>query len=152
MTVEARLRSLAQDDANLQPYFFTDDQIRFFDKQLVPGYLKLGKSCLRYRRISTVFLSSHGTTEQSGHCRITAPRFQFDVLDFESERARSAAQAVIDWLLSIDLSSNDQFGSPAVSPKRHPVTVLSRREDLEFMTQPPAHVVSIDARILALEE
>ncbi len=152
MTAEEKLRTLAQQDAVLQSYFFTDNQIRWFGPQLPPGYLAIGKACVRVWRVSTIRLYSHETSEQRSQNRIEQIRFQFDVLDYDSERARLAAKAIADWLATVDLSSNAQFGSPVTSPTRHPNQVLNERQGMEYKIQPPAYVQLLDVRITNLEE
>ena len=152
MSAEAKIRTLAQQDATLQSWFFTDGQIRWFDRQLVPNYLKIGKACVRVRRISTIRLYSKETDTQRSANRMEQPRFQIDVLDYDAERARSAASAICDWLATADFSSDAQFASPVTSPKRHPNFVINQRADMEFTTQPPAYVESLDVRIFDLEE
>lgn len=152
MTAEAKLRTLAQQDVNLQPYFFTNNQIRWFDRQLSPNYLAIGRSCMRVTRISTNRLYSHETATRRAQNRFAFVRFQFDILDMDAERARSAANAVLDWLAVIDLSSDAQFGSPVTSPTRHPNACLNQRSSMEFKLQPPAYCEMLDVRILDLEE
>ncbi len=152
MTAEAKLRYLAQQDTDLQAWFFTDGQVRWFGPQLPPNYLAIGKSCVRVTRVSTVRLYSHETTEQRSQNRFALIRFQIDVLDFDSERAREAAEAIGDFLATADFSSNAQFASPLTSPTRHPNAILNERQGMEFRTQPPAYVQSLDIRIMNLEE
>jgi hypothetical protein len=153
MTAAVKMRTLAQQDATLQTYFGDAGGIfRWFDKQLQPGYLKVGKACVRVRRISTLRQSTHETATRRSQSALAQPRFQIDVLDYESERARSAAKAITDWFATVDFSSDSQFASPPTSPKRHPNVVLNEREDLEYSVQPPAHVVTLDVRIFDLEE
>ena len=152
MTCEMKLRTLAQQDPILAGYFFTGGQVRWFDRQLQPNYLKVGASCVRVRRISTVKLHSHETTYQRSANSQVQPRFQIDVLDFSAETARAAAAAICDWLARVDFSTDDQFDSPVTTPKRHPNFVLNQRADMEFTTQPPAYVETLDVRIFDLEE
>lgn len=148
MTAEAKIRSLAQQNPTLQSFFGEPNGIfRMFDRQLAPGYLKLGKSCVRVRRISTVKIHSHETKTQRSANSQVQPRFQIDVLDFDAERARAAAAAICDWLATVDFSSDAQFASPATTPTRHPNFVLNQRADMEFTTQPPAYVEMLDVRI-----
>lgn len=151
MTAEAKMRTLAQQDAVLQTIFFTDGQVRWFDRQLAPNYLAIGRTCARVTRISTVRLYSHETITRRSQNRQCMVRFQIDVLDFEAERARSAASAVIDWLATADFSSDAQFDSPVTSPTRHPNVVLNQRAGMEYKTQPPAYVEMLDIRIFDLE-
>lgn len=153
MTCEAKLRTLAQQDAILQTFFFTGGQIRWFDRQLPPGYLAVGKSCARVLRISTIRLYAHETATQRTQNAQSYVRLQIDILDFDAERARAAATAVIDWLTTaVDLSSNDQFGSPVTSSMRRPNQILNQRVGMEYKIQPPAYVETLDVRVINIEE
>jgi hypothetical protein len=153
MTAEAKIRTLAQQDATLQSFFGgSNGTFRMFDRQLQPNYLKPGATCCRVRRISTVQIRSHETATQRSDNSQVQPRFQIDVLDFSAETARAAAAAICDWLARVDFSTNDQFDSPVTTPKRHPNFVLNQRADMEFTTQPPAYVETLDVRIFNLEE
>jgi hypothetical protein len=152
MSAEAKIRTLAQQDPVLQSFFFTDGQTRWFDRQMAPGYLKLGKSCVRVMRVSTLLLHSHETRAQRSANRMQQPRFQFDVIDFEAERARAGASAIADWLARVDFSTDAQFGSPVTTPTRHPCYVLNQRAGMEVTTQPPAYIESLDVRIVNLDE
>lgn len=152
MTCEAKLRTLAQQSALLQPYFFTDGQVRWFDRRLQPNYLALGRSCVRVLRISTGRLYSHETRTRRSVGNMAAVRLQIDVLDFDAERARAAANAILDWLATVDCSSDAQFASPLTSPTRHPNAVLNQRAGMEPKTEPPVYVEILDVRILNLEE
>ncbi len=149
------MRTLAQQDAVLWSYFGNDTNgtFRWFDRQLTPGYLLIGQTCVRVRRISTIRMYSHETQTASSLCSLSNPRFQIDVLDFEAERARAAATAIIDWLTTVaDFSSDAQFGSPPTTPFRRPNTILNQRGDMEFTTQPPAYIETLDVRVFDLEE
>lgn len=152
MTAEVKMRSLAQQDDTLQSFFGDGGIFRWFDRQLQPGYLKVGKSCIRVRRISTVRQYAHETATARSLSRMEQPRFQIDVLDYDAERARSAASAFIDWLATVDFSSDSQFASPVISPTRHPNEVLNQRADMDFTLQPAAYVETLDVRIFCLEE
>jgi hypothetical protein len=152
MTAEARIRTLAQQDAVLQSFFFTDGQVRWFDRQMAPGYLKLGKSCVRVLRVSTLLLHSHETKVQRSANRMQQPRFQIDVIDFDAERARAGAAAIADWLATADFSTDAQFSSPVTTPTRHANYCLNQRSGMEVTTQPPAYIESLDVRIFNLDE
>jgi hypothetical protein len=153
MTAEVKMRTLAQQDPVLQSFFFTNSQIRWFDTQMPQGYLAIGRTCARVTRVSTIRLYSHETREHRADNRQELVRFQIDVLDYDSERARSAAKAIIDWLATVaDFSSNAQFGSPVISPTKHPNMVLNQRQGMEAKTQPPVYVQMLDVRIQNLEE
>jgi hypothetical protein len=153
VTAEAKMRQLAQDSTELQTYFFTDGQVRWFDVQLQPNYLKpTGKTCVRVRRVSTVRDYAHETSTRQSVSRQAQPLFQFDVLDYDSERARSAAAALRDWFATVDFSSDSQFASPPTSPTRHPNRVVNERAGMFYDVQPPAYVISLDVRIFDLEQ
>jgi hypothetical protein len=119
MTAEAKMRTLAQQDATLLSFFGgANGTFRWFDRQLSPGYLALNATCVRVMRVSTARIYTHETRTRRSVNRLALPRFQFDVLDYSAERARSAATAIIDWLATVDFSSDSQFASPA---RRHGV-------------------------------
>ena len=152
MTAEAKLRTLAQQDENLQAFFFTDDQIRWFDRQLPPGYLVAGRSCAWVTRVSTIPLYTHGTRNRQAINRMVQIRFQIDVADYDATTAKAAAQAIIEWLSTIDLSSTAQFDSPTTSPTRHPNFLLNQRSSLLAQLKQNANVETLDVRITNLEE
>ncbi len=155
MSPEEKIRRLAQQSTELQEWFFTDNQVRWFGPQLPPKFmLVLDRSCVRVTRVSTTRLYCKETRTRQSQADQVPTRFQFDVLDCNSERARSAATAVKDWLSTVDFSSENQFASPATSPTRHPNFVLNERQGMEYkVTYPaPAYVQMLDVRIFNLEE
>lgn len=151
MTPEAKLRTLAAQSATLSIFFGTDP-LRWFDTQLPPGQISSG-CCAVIRRISTV-----RTYEQRGIQNLSQPRFQIDVLapntvnkQADPETGRAAAEAVIAFLSSINLATEDQFASPPITPPNYPNFVLNQRDGLYFELQPPCFVQSIDVRVYNLE-
>lgn len=144
MTAEVKLRTLAAANASLQAVFGTP-LFRFFDRQLPPGYITSG-SCVRMLRVSTI----RGYSQQ-GIQTIDQILFQFDVLDLDSEAARAAAAALIAWFSTINIASNQQFGSPVTTPQQFPNFVLNQRAGMEPRTQPPVYVESVDVRVFNLE-
>lgn len=153
MTAEAKIRSLARQDATLQSFFSgSNGTFRWFDRQLTPGYITQG-TCVRVLRVSTVRMFTHPTRVATQLVDQQQPRFQIDVLDIDPERARSAAAAIENWLTTVaDFSSGAQFASPVTSPTRHPNFVLNQRAGMEPQTQPPVYVETLDVRIFNLEE
>jgi hypothetical protein len=152
MTPEAKLYQLAASDATLQGYFGTTP-FRWFDTTLPQGQIASG-ACVVVRRVSTVREYS-----LQGLQDLSQPRFQIDVLapstvnkqaDFQA--ARLAAAAVIDFLGTISLAQNNQFGSPATTPPQFPNFLLNQRQGMYPQLQPPTPVVSIDIRVFNLEE
>jgi hypothetical protein len=152
MTAEVAMRTLAQQSTPLQTYFGEVSGVfRWFDRQLPPGYIDRG-ACVRVLRVSTLRLYAHGSTTRRSVVDQAQPRFQIDVLDYDPERARSAAAAVLDWLGEVDFSTTSQFASPPTSPKRHPNFVLNQRAGMEPKPDPPVYVEMLDVRIFHLEE
>jgi len=69
----------------------------------------------------------------------------------QDELKRAAAQAVIAFLGTLNLSDDRQFNSVPVAPTQFPTFVLNRRHGLDFQLDPPVPVESIDFRAWALE-
>ena len=141
MTCEAKILAAAKESADLAPIFFTSGQVRWFDRHLQPNYLKIGATCMRYRRVSTVRLESHPIEGQQGTLDLQQILFQFDVLDMNAETARSAAQTVADWLKTVSFRAD-----PGASN-----FVIGERADMEFLTEPPAYVETLTVRIFYSE-
>jgi hypothetical protein len=154
VTTETKIRTLALADAALQEFFGNEENgtFRMFDRELQPNYLKVGQTCATFRRISTVRTYFHSTDTQRSQNRLAMPRFQFDVLDYSAERARSAAAALIDWFARVDFASNSMFDSPPTSPRQHPNQVLNHLSRSITKTQPTIWVEMLDVRIIDLEE
>lgn len=151
MTAEAKMRTLAAADATLQG-FLGSGPFRWFDKQLQPKYIDAG-TCVRVRRVSTLIEHAKETRTARSISRLERPLFQIDVLDIDSERARSAAKAIKDWFSTVDFSSDSQFASPPTTPTRHPNFVLNQRAGMEYAVSPtPVHVETLDVRIFNDEE
>jgi hypothetical protein len=150
---EEKLRILAQQDSILQSIFFTEGQIRWFDRYLEPNYLKLGRCCVAVTRVSTLFMQCKETSTASSLCNLEQPWVQFLVYDLSAARAKAAARAILNWATTrIDLSSTVQFDSPPLSPKRRPNRPLNFRSTRYFGTTPPAYVEQVDIRIFDLQE
>lgn len=144
VTAEAKLRTLAAANATMQSIFGTSP-FRWFDTQQVPGYISAG-TCVRVLRVSTARSYS-----MEGIQNLSQPRFQFDVLDYYAETTRQATAALIDWLGTISLAENNQFGSPPTTPPQFPCFVLNQRGGMEPGTTTPVFVQSLDVRIYNLE-
>lgn len=153
MTAEVKMRTLAQQDDVLLSFFRSDSNgtFRWFDRQLQPGYITQG-TCVRVRRVGTVRQYAHETRTRRSVSDMAQPRFQLDVMDYDPERARSAAAAISDWLATVDFSSDAQFASPRTSPTRHPNFVLNQRAGMEPELQPPVYVETLDIRIFDQEQ
>lgn len=144
MTAEVKLRSLASVDATMQTRFGTSP-FRWFDIQL--DQERIANTCVRVRRISTLRFYV-----QAGIQPLSQPLFQFDVMDLNPETARAALKDIIAFLLTVDLSSNAQFGSPVTTPKHFPSFVLNTRAGMEPVPDPPIYTESADVRFWCLEE
>lgn len=145
MTCEVKMRTLAAADTSMQAVFGSGP-FRWFDRQLQPGYIQSG-SCVRVRRVSTV----RGYSQQ-GLQSLDQILFQFDVLNLDSEAARTAAAALIAWLGTVNFASDQQFASPVTTPRQFPNFVVNQRAGMEPRTQPPVYVEITDVRIYNTEE
>lgn len=165
MTPEAKIRILAQQDSELQAYFFTGGQIRWFDEQLQPGYLRaltptqvaggMSATCARVNRLGTKFSYTHETSTNQAANRLQRPVFQIDVLDYDPERARAATRAIRDWFGRVDFSTDSQFASPVTSPRQHPNFVRNQfplKDPALAQLQPRAYGQAIEVEIYNLEE
>jgi len=154
-SAEAKLRALAMQDSTMQSYFAevkgSGILFRWFDRQLPPGYINRG-TCVRVMRLATLRYYTKETAAARSVNEQTQPRFQIDVLDTDPERGRSAAAAILDWLGTVDLSSDVQFASPPTSPSKHPYVCLNQRAGMEPNSDPPTYVESLDIRIFNIEE
>lgn len=151
MTAEARLRLLASADATMQSYFGSGP-FRWFNRILPPNYISRG-TCVRVTRISTLRYHTHGTETNQSVNELAQPRLQIDVLDYDPERAASAAAAIRDFLSTgVNLSSGEQFASPPTSPRRFPNFFLNELDGIEPQSDPPVFVRILEVRIFDLEE
>ena len=151
MTAKAKIRTLASQDSTLRGFFGTST-FRWFDSQLQPGYITAG-TCARVLKVSTVFRHTHETASAQMLNRLTQPKFQIDVLDYDPERAEAAAAAIKDWLSTVDFSSDSQFASPPSSPRRHPNFVTNEWDGpVQAEPQPSIYMRCLEVRIFNLEE
>ena len=149
MQLEDKIRTLAATDATLMSFFGTGP-FRWFGPRIPPGYLKIGNTCLRMKRISSVY---GYTNSPPGLMNLNQPRFQFDILDFDASTTRAAAEAVINWFDTVSFAETNDFDSPPSSPPHSPNFLLNRRASEEPQIEPPgpAWVVILDYRIFNLE-
>ena len=132
MVAEQKLRTLASQDATLQGIFGTAP-FRWQDTQLQPGYIQRG-TCARVLRVSTVYMHC-----MAGMMNVEQVRFQIDVLDLDSEKARAAATALDAWFETVSFMSDAQFGSPPVapSPPSYANFKLNQRHSIDYALAPP---------------
>ena len=160
MTAERKLRILAEANATLQTFFGGGSPaiFRWFDVQIPQGFVGT-LTCARLQRISTERLFAHASfpsaqsaTGKNPPLNLTRIRFQLDIVDQDTEHARQAAIAVINFLGGISLVQDDAFGSPVTTPQQFPCFVLNQRASLYVEQQPPLPVVSLDFRAYNFEE
>ena len=141
VTPEVKLYTLAQQDINLRTALGSNP-FRWFDTPLPQGVWGPGKTCLRFRRVSTVL-----GYNVSGLMNLEAIRYQFEILDQFLETARSVANTFQSFMGQVDLCSSLQFGSPQVQPNQYPCFLLNRRETTDFKLEPLAQIVVVDYRV-----
>lgn len=160
MTAERKLRILASANATLQTFFGGGSPavFRWFEPQIPQGFVVLN-TVARLQRISTLRLYAHASLPSAQSSTGNAPllnlsliRFQLDIVDQDTENARQAAIAVINWLGTISLVDDDAFGSPVTTPPQRPCFLLNQRAGLFPDTQPPLPVVTLDFRAYNFEE
>ncbi len=141
MTPEVKLRNLAQ----LNPALVADlgtSPFRWFDVPMPQNQWGPTKTCLRFRRVSTL-----PTYNQGGLMNLEAIRYQFEILAQFLETARSVADDFQAFMDTVDLCSTAQFGSPVMQPNQAPTFLLNRRETADYQLQPVAQIVALDYRV-----
>lgn len=135
---EVKLRTLALLNARLQNDLggATSDTFRWYNGQLkqneIPKLVVPG-TCVRLSRVSTL-----RELNQTGIMNLSWPRFQIEVLDLDSETARSVANDVIVFLETVDLCSNNEFGSPVLAARQNPCKLLNQIQTMITNPQSPA--------------
>ena len=154
-STEVKLRTLALQDptmlADLGPNN-PGDEFRWYNRQLLQN--KIGEmvtpgSLVRVTRISTLPYYNQG-----GLMPMNAPRFQLDVLDFDSERCRKVANDLKIFLNGVDLMTNAQFTSPVGPFYQNPCFLLNQRAGMisnPASPRGPVFVESLDYRIYSDE-
>lgn len=164
-SAEQKLRTLALANPTLIADLGGGSAFKWFDVQLAPGAIQpssppntVGASCVRVRRISTqrMYCQGNGAPRSNTNLSpLSKPRFQIDVLDYNSEVAKQVAADVLAFLGTVCLSSTAQFDSPALTPNQYPNFLLSQRSGLDYeVTGPgalPVYVQSLDVRMFNLE-
>lgn len=147
MTLEAKIIALASQDATLQSLLGTGPTIgvngfRWFDESLPQGAINVGP-CVRMINISEVPMYS-----QQGINPTRPVRMQIDAWHKTSaEAARVIAQAIENWLETVDFSAGS---SGVVSANHHPNLKLDQRGSKDYATQPPVYFERMDYRIFNL--
>lgn len=160
MTAEIKLRTLAAGNASLQAFFSGGSPavFRWFDIQVPQGQFALG-TCARLQRVSTARMYAHRSFAPSGLqpaagglLNLSLIRFQLDIIDADTEVARQAAIALINWLGVISLAEDNWLNSPPTTPPQFPCFLLNQRHGLYVEMQPALPVVTLDFRVYNFEE
>jgi hypothetical protein len=147
MTLEAKIIALASQDATLQALLGAGPTIgvngfRWFDKQLPQGAINVGP-CVRMLSVSESSMYS-----QQGLNPTRGVRMQIDAwAKTSAETARAVAQAIENWLETVDFSAGS---SGVVSATHHPNLKLNQGGSMDYATQPPVHYERMDYRIFNL--
>ena len=145
MTAEQKLRLLVGQDAGML-VIFGPAPLRWFSRQLQPGYIDTG-TCARVLRVSTARMYTH-----EGLNAMSEPRIQIDVMDYDSVKAAAAADAVIAFMETVNLATDEMFASPPTVPAAHPNFLLNQRQGMEPRTSKGSvFVETLDYRIFNLE-
>lgn len=147
MTLETKIRQLAAESAALQAFFGTNP-MRIFWLQLPPGFVMqaTGTTSMVVQRISTQFFQT-----QESQVRLSKPRIQFTIYDPNLTVVEDATAAVIAWLRTVCFANDDQFVSPAVTPRQYPNFVLNQRPGLVTLLKQPIPTMTLDVRIWNLD-
>jgi hypothetical protein len=150
-SAQVKLRTLAQQNAALIADLsgaLPSPPFRWFNRQLWPGEVAkvaANGTCLTCTQSGDIRQSN-----QSGIGNLEWPRLTLTVYDLDSERARSVAEDVIQFMLTVDLCSNAQFGSPQTAPNQNPVSYLGQRDGMIPNPQSPSgpvYAVHTDFRV-----
>jgi len=143
-SLESRIRLLAFDNATIRSFLGEDlPTFRWFYIQL-PLKLIGVHTCVRLRTISQTSTYLHGVPSRNG---LTMDRVQIDVVDQHPSVARELADAIDSFLETADFVGNGAFASP---PRLGGVGLnvkLSERGGLDYETQRPVPVISLDYRV-----
>ena len=138
-SAQVKLRTLAQQNAALiadlsgaapSPAF------RWFNRQLWPGEVAKqvgGGTCVTCTQSGNIRQGN-----QSGIGNLEWLRITLTVYDLDSETARSVANDIVNFMETVDLCSNAQFGSPVTQPNQNPVTYLGQRDGMIPNPQSPS--------------
>lgn len=141
MTAELKMYTLAKANPTMQADLGTSP-FRWFDVPMPQAQWTPANTCLRFRRVST-----QPAYNQGGLMNLEAILYQFEILAQFLETARAVANDFQVFMDSVDLCSNQQFGSPVTQPNQHPCFLRNRRESADFQLQPVAQIVALDYRV-----
>ena len=134
-SAQVKLRLLAQQNAALIADLAATQPppavpFRWFDRQLWPGQVAnpAGGACVSCTQAGNIRQGN-----QSGIGNLEWPRLTLTVYGLDSETVRSVTNDLINFMETVDLCSNAQFGSPQTAPNPEPgyVSRASGRDDPE---------------------
>lgn len=144
MTLEQKMRTLAQLDTGLQGYLYnpSNNTFRWFDRQVPQGYIQQG-TCVSVLRVSTI-----SRYAQTGRMADEQVMMQIDVRDFDPVQAAEVCAYISTWLGTVSFMDSNQFDSPPTTPNRFPNFQMNQRSGMDYNVQPkPAYVEMLQYRI-----
>jgi len=150
-SAQVKLRILAQQNTALLAVLsgtLPQAPFRWFNRQLQPG--EVSKVVGNGTSVTCRQAGNIREGNQSGIGNLEWLRLQLTVYDLDSEKARSVANDVINFMETVDLCSNAQFGSPVVAPNQNPVSYLGQRDGMIPNPQSPSgpvYSVATDFRV-----
>jgi hypothetical protein len=156
-SAELKLRDLAAQNAALiadltWPNTIGNPIFQWFDRQVVQGDLGKpsdGRYCVTVQRVSSLpRVSNQGTPNTP----LAQPRFQINIVGYNSETLRKIANDLVAFFNSISLAWNGYYQSPATGPSQNPNFLLNERSSMLPQLQPPAYVHTQDWRCYVRED
>lgn len=144
MTLYSRMRALAFQQASLRAFFGNDlPTFRWFYIQVPLGMIG-EQTCVRVLTVSQITTNLHGCPMRRN---LTQDRVQIDVIDKRPSVAAAAADAIDVWLQTADFVRNGAFSSPVTNTSPGTNIKLNQRGGLDYQTQRPTPVESLDYRV-----
>lgn len=143
MNLYERMRLLAYQQPELQAYLGDVlANFRWFYIQVPLGLI--GKySCVRVLTVSQQNVYLHGVPARNP---LVVDRVQIDVLDPRPNTAARLARLIDAWLDTADFVNNSDLDSPPTNRPGQNIKI-GERGALDFQTEPPVPVVSLEYRI-----
>ena len=156
-SAELKLRNLAAQNAQLVadltwPNTKGDPLFQWFDRQVVQGDLGKpsdGRYCVTVQRISS---GPRVSNMGSPNTPLSQPRFQINIVGYNSETIRSIANDIVLFMNSISLAWDGYYQSPVTGPSQNPCFLLNERAGMLPQLQPPAYVWTQDWRVYNRED
>ncbi len=156
-SAELKLRNLAAQNAQLiadltWPNTHGDPIFQWMDRQVVQGDLGKpsdGRYCVTVQRISS---GPRVSNMGSPNTPLSQPRFQINIVGYNSETLRSIANDIVLFMNSISLAWDGYYQSPVTRPSQNPCFLLNERSGMLPQLQPPAYVHTQDWRVYNRED